>query len=494
MDSATLLNTLDDGTLSQSDDGVIERLRKVWDSEKDTERRNFICDLLQIYDHDWRELLDQRLEELFLPQNWKKIRLQIDTSINLLAWASDELGGIYNEPAARTIEGNEDGLEPYVNEGELDAALDEAARLCFALRQIVLRPLVVERDKETVVVLDVVPPDRCCILPDKDDPLKLNAIAVRLSDARWSVWTDEQHWVVGHDWKPIEGDGGEAGRNPYKTIPYVLCHARYPSRGHWSHQRSKGLLEATYQVGVGKTDHQHLRHTSSFKQMYIRQDKVDEEIPKQIADPTSVVQLRGQTAEAGVIDMQADLPSHLESLMQGAQATLALYGIRPEAVKGTVDASSGYALSLKMHKQQQVWGAYRRAWTRNERELYRVARVVWAVDAKGKPPLPEGKLEIEYAELGPGQDPIEQANRAEVLLRVGWSKANVFREVFGKDDDWIEANEAEKMEERANMGDELVPPPFGQDPKQQLPPKQDSADDKKQPPPFGRKANEEVSA
>lgn len=441
-----------------------EDLKKIWHSKAEINRRRYICEVLQIFDHDWKDLLDDRLRQLFLEQNYEKIRMQANTSINLLEWAARELGGIYAQPAHRTIDERDEGLEPYLSDGELDAALDEAARCCFATRQVFLRPLVVGEGDQARIVLDLVMPDQVAVIPNDKDPLKLDAIAVRLSETRWAIWTDTRHWIVGPNWEPLpleDGDGNRSnpeGVNPYGVIPYVACHARYPSRGFWSHRKITGMLEATYQTGVGLSDHGYLRHNSSFKQLYIRSDKADEKTAKMSADPTTVIHVRGATAQVGVVDLQANLREHLETLMQGAQATLALYGIRPEAVRGQIDASSGYALKLKTHKQEAAWAAYRLAWTRNEQALYAVAQVVWNVDTGGV--LPAGKLGIEYAQLGPGQDPKEQAELALMLVELGMSKANMWREVFGKDDDWIEANQKEREEER--LGEEPVLSPFMQ--------------------------------
>ena len=84
----------------------IEAFRKLWKSGDEAKRRFFVSTLLHVFDHDWKDELDEQLQSLFLPQNYEQLRLRADTSINILSWASEELGGIYAEPATRTIDGN----------------------------------------------------------------------------------------------------------------------------------------------------------------------------------------------------------------------------------------------------------------------------------------------------------------------------------------------------------------------------------------------------
>ena len=433
-------------------DQLLKSAYDAWHTEIDRARRRYVRSLICVYDQDWRSLLDDHMRKLFSPETYADLLLKLDTSVNMIAWMASEIGSIYSEPATRTVDGEErEELEPYLNHGELDAALNEAAPLCFVTRELLIRPMVVERDGKKVFVLDLLTPDRCAAKANAKDPTKLDVLVVQISKTRWIVWSDEYCIRVDNQFKPVKGENDNI-INDYGTIPYAPIFARYPSRGFWHEHHNKGLYDATMKIAAQMTNYGHLRHHQSFLQVWYRSDKDVKNITSIILDPAKALHLRGSQAQAGTIDLQANLRENLETIMQDATQTLALYGINPEAVRGKVEAQSGYALQIKNHKQQRTQNAYSRAWIRGEHRLYSVAQKVWAVDAPEAPQLPDGTLDIQMASTAPPQNPIEQADLAIKLKEAGWSEGNIYAEVWKKDADWIAKNEELRMEERANSG------------------------------------------
>ena len=424
--------------------------RARWEGRGEQHRRAFVHDLLEMYGCRWHRQLNDRIRRLFLPENAEKLKEQADTSLNLLRWAVDELAGIYARPTVRTVDGEREGLEPY-DSATLDLALDQAARLTFACRELILRPLWNARREQ--IEIDIITPDRVAVWIDDVDPLTPTAIMVQLPEgrgtgaARFVVYTDDRRVYLGANYEEIRiDDDDDDGTNPYGVIPYVLVHAAYPACGVWHESDALGLYEATLEAGVQKTDHNHLRHLQSFKQLFFS-GLDNETLARMAADPSTAIYTKNPQASASVLDLQADLQAHLDSLLSSVGATLNLAGIRPEAVKGTMSAESGYALTIKMHKQAVVWEQQRTLWRVWERLLYDVARVVALVD--GGVELPEGQLEVEFGEIGPTRDPSEQASLASALQAAGWSVAASIRHVWGHDDEWIEKNSAEKRAESA---------------------------------------------
>jgi len=80
-------------------------------------------------------------------------------------------------------------------------------------------------------------------------------------------------------------------------------------------------------------------------------------------------------------------------------------------------------------------------WSLYEKQLYSVASVVSLVDAGVA--LPAGELEVEYPDIGPASNPLDKATIAEKYQTVGMSRQNIWREVFGKSEEWIQQNEQE---------------------------------------------------
>ena len=415
-------------------------LYNAWHNSGEIVRRGDVRDLIAVYRHQWQHLLRERINERFLEQNAEKLRIHEDTSINLLRWVVDEIAAIYSQPASRTIGGVSAGLEPYTNNGLIDHYLDNACKYTHLCRELAIRPLV----DDGKIVLDLVTPDRFTVVPHPTNPIKFQAIIIQLEPNKFSVWTSDSHFIADNQMNPVASEDNPDHVNPYGVIPYVVSHARFPAMSFFNTFDSKGLFDATVDAGVQKSDHNHLRHLQSFRQLVISGVK-DEQVGRLAADPSSAILLKNPGASASVLDMQSNLEQHLETMFQAQRPTLIMNGIWADAVRGRMDGGSGYALSLKMHKQQVMWQRLRTLWKFYERQILDVCRVVLMADAGIA--LPVGDLEIAYPEIGPNSDPKERGALAESYKRVGMSRANIWREVFGKTEEWIAQNEVELFEE-----------------------------------------------
>lgn len=429
-------------------------MKAIFDSSDEKSRVSDVKELLRIYRHEWWKDLDRKLQELFTEQTWRRLRLKADISLNLLRWAIDQIAPIYAEAPMRRLGDREEDADEqtslafYEQDGLLDMALDQAARLTALCGTLFVRPLV-QRERW---VLDVITPDRVVVMPHEKDPMAISAIAVRLPapteekkkgmrSKAWAFWTSEEWCYLNEGWDVI----GEITRNPYGVIPYLPIHAAYPAVGFWQQQNTYGLREATYKAGIAMTDHQHLRHLQSFKQIVIAGQPDGSDWENLLADPSSAIQLR-PGGSASVLDMQADLTAHLDGILTQASAVLNLYGIRPEAVRGTMDASSGYALALKNQGLSRQWGRLRRVFVFAERELYRLLRTTARVEVGVD--LCEEDLVVEHADLNAAADPAQQASTYSTLVTAGiLSRAQVRREL-DYDLEQAEKIEAEIMEEK----------------------------------------------
>ena len=392
-------------------------LRKIW--ERDRESRERARSKRQMFEHNWRDSIKDEILVQFLPQNAEKLCARVDTSVNLLRWATDELAAIYSRPVQRSI-----GELPMDVSAEVDMSLDLACKLTFVQVESLLRPMWLG-DRMGV---DVIPRDRFNAIPDPLDRMRLNVVFIEHSrpdgsTSKIELWTRDTAVLLDASWRPIPTDrltpdGQVDTSNPYGQIPFVVAHSEYPTSSFWSGATSDGLVEASLALGVAMTDHMHLRHLQSFKQLVIRTEgKNRSAIAKLASDPSSVLLLSGPTASASVLDMQADLRAHLDSLLTKAETTLQLYGIRPEVVRGTQDAQSGYALQLKLHKQESAWERMRQLWRLWEDRLWDSARVTLPVE--GGPTLPDGPVHLEFQELGPGRDPQQIADQTRADVAAG---------------------------------------------------------------------------
>ena len=421
----------------------LKKLRYMWSLKAEDDRRLDVQQLREMYQHDWSDQLAWQLKSLFSDNNYSKLLSRLDTSINPLRQAADTLANIYAVPSTRTLIDNaEADLSPYENRGMLCMALDRAARLCYATGEILIGPMV---DDVGNIALDVIPVDKILAVAHPDSAIRLSLLIVQVSDTRWAIWTDEDYLVVDPAFNVAPEFTGE-GDNPYGMIPYVLCHSALPVAGIWAHRETEHLRTATLQAGVNLTDHNHLRHHQSFKQLVIRSDKHDDQLSTMASDPSKAITVRGQGAGAEVLDMQANLREHLETLLNQAAAVVSQDGPSPDSIRGTrTTASSGYALRIENHETEMGRDKQRELWALWERLIYDIAVVV--ADVHDGEFLPEGILSVSYGDTTPGQNPVEQAELAEKLMADGWSKRRTFRKVWGWTDEEFDENEKELAEQ-----------------------------------------------
>ena len=388
---------------------------KAMSAKDETARRGDIKELETIYKNRWRDRIQEELEAFVSADILEDLEYQIATDLNPLWYAANELGKIYSKSPKRTIDGVEmpedgdDPLEPYLANGTLDLALDQAARLGYACRSVGLRVLAAnipepggEKPKEPPhAVLDVIPSHKLFVVPDATDQTRLQLVVVR-KEKEYVAWDHKE--VIHYDLNFAET---RRYPNPYGIIPYVIAHASYPAGEYWGTSEAFGLRDGSYQLAIAATAYNHLRWLQSHKQGWYRSD---DELPVSVtSDPGRWFRVTGD-GEVGLLDLQADLPSHIESMIDRAALSLAQYGIRPESVRGMLDASSGVALALKLTAQISVWEQQRKVWDVWEQRLYEVAQAVMRVDAGIA--LPPGRMIIDWADIGPQASAQEQAPEA----------------------------------------------------------------------------------
>lgn len=445
----------------------------------DRKRRDAVKELYQMYQHEWRGLIEDKIDQLYTNDTADDLEFEIATDINVLWWAAQELGKIYAKPPTRSIDGidpdpkGEDPLDPYLANGQLDLALDQASRLCYACRSVALRPLTAnikeegepDPEHEPHTALDVIPTHKIFAIPDKTDLTRLRLVVIA-KDNGYTAWDKDN--IVHTD---LSGKVISEEPNPYGLIPYVVAHATYPTVDYWAHCDAYGLRDAAYMVAIAATEYNHLRRLQSHKQGWYRSDH---EIPPSIlVGPSNWLRVEGE-GEAGLLDMQANLQEALDTLLDRAAATLSLYGIRPESVRGSLDASSGYALALKLISQEAAWEQQRRVWQVWEQRLFEVARRVLEVDAGIK--LPEGQLKIDWAEIGAEATDMDRAELHKMYLDMGVVDVEWVQTQMGMTPEEIEQIKERKLE---NAVGAMIPPGL-QPPGQQPPPPPQAEDDPNQ--------------
>ncbi len=378
-------------------------------SQEQKERREYVASLLDIYHGDWAHLLDAELQKLFLPQTYERLALRADTSINVLRQAAEQIAAIYSRKTTRTIEGDS---EPFKVFADLDLAFYSADQATFVAQECFIRPLY-DPDRG-VITVDILTPDSAWALPAALDPLGLSFLMYERGD-EYVVWTNERFAVYDRDFNLVPDADNPDHLNPYGVIPWICVHNLYPADGRVFHEgESEQLRQATLTTGIQKTDLNHIQHLQSFKQLVgIGFD--DEDKAQKLTDPASMLTVDNPGASVAVLDMQANIKTHLEAVLEASSVTLNQLGIRPEITKGTLSAASGYALTIQLYQLEKRWEYRRNLWRLYEQRFYDVARLVYALFTGDE--LPEGTVEVHYQPLGPGSNLTEQVNTYAVAVR-----------------------------------------------------------------------------
>ena len=421
-----------------------EHLKKKWDDSKCRRADSLL--ITNIYDEEWGSHLDKELKQRFSSKEvLRDLSIVAETTLNPLRWLSEKTGAIYSKSPKRFINGEEIPEDsPAMAKGRINAMLDESCQLLQAHRDMFLRVIV---DDDGMPDIDIILPEQ--VIVQTSSPSNLEWIVYSYmgldGETEYQFWSDASHGTLDKEFNWI----GEVDRNPYEIIPIVVAHSRFPVRRFWQGHQANGLVRTTLEAGIAMTCLRYLQKMQSFKILNLP-SYPDDNFVLDVANP--IVTPNGA---ATVLDWQADLQSFLDMILSHISTVLNFMGVRPEAVRGTLDASSGYALSIKMYDLQVVWDKLRRMWQMHENDLWRIVRRVYLVD-KGENILRDGDLTIDYADIGPADDPKEKAELGKVYKDIGMSQRHMW-EHLGYSEDWIDENFEQRQDEQLRFRQINIP-------------------------------------
>lgn len=427
-----------------------EMLQALVRSQEQTDRREYVAGLLDIFTGDWGHLLDAELQKLFLPQTYERLALRADTSINVFKQAAEQIAAIYSRQVTRTIDNDPAPFDVFA---DLDMAFFSADQTAFVCQEVFVRPLY-DPDRG-VITVDLLTPDSAWAMPADLDPLGLKFLMYQRGE-QYVVWTASNFAVYDRDFNLLPDPDNPDHVNPFGVIPWVCIHNKYPADGQVFHEgQSEQLRQATLSTGIQKTDLNHIQHLQSFKQLVgIGFDDSDK--AQKMSDPASILTVDNPGASVSVLDMQANIKSHLDAVLEASSVTLNQLGIRPEMTRGTLSASSGYALTIQLHNLERQWEQRRNLWRLYEQRFYDVARLVW--QAFTGEALPEGKVQVEYQPLGPGANLVEQVNTFAVAVREKLlSRQHAMQQLWDMTQEQAEAEIALIQQEEVALMQPLLP-------------------------------------
>ena len=403
------------------------KLKNIWSAG--ALRRDMAVRRQRMYDHDWKDQLDEELKRRFRPETVEKLSQVADYSLNVLAWVVRKIAGIYKKPCVRSLDTAESHprIDAWLKESMHQLAMLELCRLTNLHQDCLIGAYAEELDPtfrdeaggvtqmgRRRIQYRLLTPDRCEVLVNDDDSTKMEALIYSIWETdstgrqkpRYIYWDNYRYREYDEMWNPVVLPDNPEGINPFGRIPFVAFHASFDTQRFWHAEKSQSLERANLSIASGLTDFWHSIKVNSFKQLALSGADFDNLDPGQVIDGAVPLDL-GETGQATMLDYVVDQMDRIESIWQVASMIVHTHGINPKSFRGAQDGTSGYQLEVQNQDLAEVWAEQRILFEAGEQELYNVVRAVNNEYAE-LDELPEGTLMVEFDEVGPGHSPQEK--------------------------------------------------------------------------------------
>jgi hypothetical protein len=434
---------------------MVERslLEAKWNAERD--RMTAALNKLDLYKDDYEDIVRAAMKAQFHPENYKRLLYHVNQSQNVLKRVINEISMIYKAPAQRglfTASGSELESERYT-EIQAETKLARKMRKVNRYTNLLNETLIFVTVRGGKIAYDLLTPNLVTVIQSDDDPTRARAIVYRVdlvntlgeTEPRYYYW-DEQgtHSILDKNFVervPIY----TPDNYPYRTaeglpvMPFVTIHRNDPDGTFWDQDTGNDLYNSTVLLGVKMTQFDYYYKVASFKQLYVRSE---EDVPMgQILDPLTAFVVRGQDAEVGVLDIQANLNQLRDALVFQINSIVNNYGISADAWTLSVSEMSGRALKIKNRALLEAREEQTPTYLDAERDLFNITRIVNNAHFTDK--LPEAaEFGVDFGEIEFPEDPAVELAQKKEELKSGLLSLGAFYRHFNPDVE--DEKEAEK--------------------------------------------------
>jgi hypothetical protein len=235
-------------------------------------------------------------------------------------------------------------------------------------------------------------------------------------------------------WYPYRDEEGKP------VLPFVIFHREEPEDSFWDQTSGRDLINATVMIGIKMTLFDYYFKVASFKQPYIIGDEIS--VPsKQILDPLTVFQAKGEGAQIGLLDMQINLDQLKDALIFQINSIINNYGISADQWSLSISEISGRALKIRNRalleiRQEQI--PYYRDY---EKEIFEKTKIINNAHFPDKPIKAE-KFSVDFGEIEFPEDPEEELRLDAKRLKLGLISLGQFYQKYNPD---VDEKEGEKI-------------------------------------------------
>jgi hypothetical protein len=422
----------------------------------DMERQEEAQAKLDLYHDDYEDIIRAKIKELFHPDNYSRLYYHVNQSQNILKRVINEISTVYKAPARRDFNGDE-RYQEIIDRARLDIKLKKINRYTNLLNETLLRISV----RGGSIAYDIITPNIVTIIQNEIDPTKADAIIYRLT--RNNTIGDDQifyyywdvlgnHYILDKDFRinsiiyDAMASQGDPAWYPYRdeegkpVLPFVIFHREEPEDSFWDQTSGRDLINATVMIGIKMTLFDYYFKVASFKQPYIIGDEIS--VPsKQILDPLTVFQAKGEGAQIGLLDMQINLDQLKDALIFQINSIINNYGISADQWSLSISEISGRALKIRNRalleiRQEQI--PYYRDY---EKEIFEKTKIINNAHFPDKPIKAE-KFSVDFGEIEFPEDPEEELRLDAKRLKLGLISLGQFYQKYNPD---VDEKEGEKI-------------------------------------------------
>lgn len=393
--------------------GIINKLQE----SHEENRKLAASQRLLIYFDAWREMLDTEMANQFHPQNYKRIRLLLDITDNLLKKTVDLISQVYSDPVTRTYGDNKDFDASIFFGGETnqDVFWERVNTYTELLNDLIIIPA---WDEELQMIRPIIlTPDITQVIQKVSNPEKIvsfwytveYADTMHNNDQLIYFWSLVNNFVLDgrKGFQPIEIESNPENINPYKdaknnpVLPAVYVHKKQIPGSFWNPTTGDDLFTGTIATGVKRTSKNYLFKVNSFKQPVIT-GLDDQTAPELIFDPLSALLLE-PAGTASVLDYTADFGALSQNIKDDTNALLGSYGLKADDFKATPE--SGKALTIKNSALLKIRRKQIPYCRKAETDYHEMSKIVWKHHTKNT--ITE-EIKLDYPEIEMIDDPREQ--------------------------------------------------------------------------------------
>lgn len=463
------------------------KLAKYMSGQTHATARSKLCeDKMKLWENDFRELVLGRLQKMFHPENFARMRLMPHLSSNLLQRIVNDTSILYSGKAKRTLvpgevdsetvgssqpDYTEDGLEgddledipsddhPLDDDPDVkrlsklitaptvapvnpsfdrllkrldwDVLLDTVEKLCSFLPTVWVGPRVVEGRLHFIIYT----PDCADIVQNPNNPHE--AIAFWYKGEEWDdrsekmvpiihFWEPTTYTKLKDDWTVISSDENPLGRLPVARFSIGTAVNKYHCDG-----IGNDLYEGTMELAILRTMQDCRVRDSAFKQIAMSGASAEDVPADQVMGGPSPIIL-GDQGTATVLDLTPAISQYTDLCRQRGLELAAKFGITSADYTSDKVPQSGFSKKLDQAKINKESRRRRKYFAQGEKDLYRLTAktlIEYPVpDIGGLDPSFD--LKVEFAETVFEEDP-EKQNRIDAEeMKLG--KTNIF-EIWRRD-------------------------------------------------------------